>query len=100
MHGLETLMRLNAGAGQPECPGKRSRQHPRINCLRDIVAELPVDDAYRRWLFRSLSLYADEIVARPQYAPDEGWDDLEALQQVTLGDMMETWLKTALQHRN
>ncbi len=26
---------------------------------------------------------------RPHYRPEEGWDDLEALQQVTLGDMME-----------
>jgi hypothetical protein len=89
MHGLETLKRLNAEFGQPEPPGKRLRRHPRIAMLRLYVAGLPVDDDYRRWLYRSINLYADQIVERPEYAPEEGWDDLEALQQVTLGDMNE-----------
>lgn len=89
MHGLETLMRLNREVGQPELPGRRLRRHPRIAQLRTDVARLPVDEHYRRWLYRSLNLYADQVVERPLYKPDEGWDDLEALQQVTLGDMME-----------
>lgn len=93
-------MRLNAEVGQPESPGKRLRHHPRIMQLRHDVAGLPVDDDFRRWLYRSLNLYADQIVARPVYLPDQGWDDLEALQQVTLGDMMETWLNAELKLRN
>jgi hypothetical protein len=44
---------------------------------------------YRAALHRSLGRYADQLVSRPRYRPEEGWDDLEALQQVTLGDMME-----------
>jgi hypothetical protein len=89
MHGLDTLMRLNAEFGQPELPGKRLRHHPRIAALRTYVKGLPVDENYRCWLYRSINLYADQIVTRPVYAPEEGWDDLEALQQVTLGDMNE-----------
>lgn len=89
MHGLETLVRLNLEVDQPELPGRRLRHHPRIAQLRVDVARLPVTGDYRRWLYRSLNLYADQIVARPQYGSGEGWDDLEALQQVTLGDMME-----------
>ena len=34
-----------------------------------------------------------EIIERLEYAPDEGWDDLEAIQQVTLGDMGERWFR-------
>ncbi len=89
MHGIETLLRLNAEVRQPEMPGQRLRRHPRIQALRLFAARLPVDDDYRRWLFRSINLYADQIVERPEYRYGEGWDDLEALQQVTLGDMNE-----------
>ena len=96
MHGLETLMRLNREVGEPELPGRRLRHHPRIAALRLDVARLPVDEHYRRWLYRSLNLYADQVVDRPLYARDEGWDDLEALQQVTLGDMMESSLSALL----
>lgn len=96
MHGLETLMRLNREIGQPELPGRRLRCHPRIAQLRTDVARLPVDEHYRRWLYRSLNLYADQVVDRPLYKPDEGWDDLEALQQVTLGDMMEHSMRSLL----
>ena len=92
MHGLETLIRLNAEIGQPEGTGKRLRHHPRIASLRLDVARLPIDDNYRRWLYRSLSLYAEQFIQRREYKPGEGWDDLEALQQVTLGDMNEFYL--------
>jgi tripartite-type tricarboxylate transporter receptor subunit TctC len=44
----------------------------------------------------SIDTYRDQILARPHYAPDEGWDDLEALQQVTLGDRMERELHKLL----
>ena len=65
------------------------RHHPRLVALRQYVVMLPIDEDYRRWLYRSPNRYTDQIVARPDYAQDEGWDDLEALQQVTLSDMME-----------
>lgn len=90
MHSLETLIRLNAEFGQPESHNRQLRRHSRIISLRGIVATLPVDAQYRRWLFRSINRYADQLVARPEPTPDEGWDDLEALQQVTLSDMMES----------
>lgn len=90
MHSLETLIRLNAEFGQPESPNRQLRHHPRIISLRRAVATLPVDAQYRRWLFRSINRYADQFVARPEPTPREGWDDLEALQQVTLSDMMES----------
>jgi hypothetical protein len=89
MHGLETLTRLNRDVGSPELPGQILRKHPRIASLRRDVADLPIDEHYRRWLYRSIHCYADQIIERPTYAPDDGLDDLEALQQVTLGDMME-----------
>lgn len=89
-------------AQEPELPGERLRQHPRIVRLRQEVSALPVDQEYRGRLLHSIDLYADHIVARPVYAPDEGWDDLEALQQVTLSDWMEMlWLqefKSKFQH--
>jgi hypothetical protein len=89
MHGLWTLIQLNREFDQPELSGRRLRHHPRIAQLRTDVALLPVAEDYRRWLYRSLNLYAEQIVARPQGGSGERWDDLEALQQVTLGDMME-----------
>lgn len=89
MYGLDTLARLNSGRPEPELPGHRLRFHPRIVALRRQVTRLPVDHVYRCWLIRSLNHYADQIVARDQHA---GWDDLEALQQVALGDAMEARL--------
>ncbi len=96
MHGLETMIRLNAEFGSPDSPGAPLRNHPRIVALRRYVVLLPFDEGYRRWLYRSLNRYADQIVARPDYAKGEGWDDLEALQQITLSDMMEQQLSQLL----
>lgn len=87
MWDLDTIIRMNAGINTPELPGHRLRSHPRIHALYRRIASLPVDEEYRRWLFRSLNRYADQIVERPTYHPEEGWDDLEAIQQVTLSDM-------------
>lgn len=89
MHGLETLMRLNREIGQPELPGRRLRHHPRIAQLCTEVARLRCEENYRRWLYRTLNLYADQVVERPRYKLEDGWDDLEALQQAALSDMME-----------
>ena len=93
MHGLETTRRLNKEACEGRPPQNPLRHHPRIQALRVIVNQLPVDGMYRAAVHRSLGRYADQLVSRPQYQPEEGWDDLEALQQVTLGDMMEEALR-------
>ncbi|NBQ67613.1 MAG: hypothetical protein EBU46_01795 [Nitrosomonadaceae bacterium] len=67
--------------------------HPRIVLLRNNVLDLPVDTEYKAHLLNSIDLYRDHIINRPMYAPNEGWDDLEAIQQVTLGDMNERWFR-------
>lgn len=71
-------------------------EHPRLALLRSQVLSLPVDEQYRAALLKSIDIYRDQILGRPLYAPDEGWDDLEALQQVTLGDVMERALHKKL----
>ena len=92
MYSLEIILRINrTSSGPVRRPAPLS--HPRLLALRRDVLGLPVDEAYRTALLRSLVKYGSEIVERPMYAPDEGWDDLEALQQVTLGDMMERRLR-------
>ena len=48
-----------------------------------------MDEDYRALLLQSIDTLREQILERPLYARDEGWDDLEALQQVTLGEMME-----------
>ena len=71
-------------------------EHPRLTALRNQVYALRVDAQYRALLLQSITRYADQIVARPECAPDEGRDDLEALQQVTLGESMERSLQQLL----
>ena len=72
------------------------QEHPRLALLRDQVLSLPVDPHYRAALLASIDTYRDQFLSRPVHAPHEGWDDLEALQQVTLGDMMERNLRRSL----
>jgi hypothetical protein len=96
MHGPETTQRLNKEACEGKPPQNTLRHHPRIQALRVVIDQLPVDVMYRAALHRSLELYADQIIERQ---PDEGWDDLEALQQVTLGDMMEASMQAQFQSR-
>lgn len=67
--------------------------HPRIVLLRNNVLDLPVDNEYKGQLLNSIDLYHDNIINRPVYAPDEGWNDLEAIQQVTLSDMNSRWFR-------
>ena len=83
MHGLTTLNRLNEFACLPKY------NHPKLHALAYTVQRLPIGGFYRAALLRSIDRYADQLIARPACKPDEGWDDLEALQQVTPGDMME-----------
>jgi hypothetical protein len=92
MHGLDTLHRLNEFACLPKY------NHPKLHALTWAVQRLPIGGFYRAALLRSIDRYADQFIDRPNYAPEEGWDDLEALQQVTLGDMMEHQLHQL--HRN
>ena len=68
--------------------GQHLRGHPRLAQLRRDVLGLPVDGDYRAALLQSIETYAEEIVIDPVSVPGAGWDDLEALQQATLADMM------------
>lgn len=111
MHGLETLARLNRepfvvddnplnhlmrDADGNVVPAHPLRDHPRIRHLHALLSGMRVDSHYKARLYHSLYLYADQIVARPIYRRGEGWNDFEALQQVTLGDMMERNLQIRL----
>ena len=62
--------------------------HPRIAAVRQAIHGMGVTHEYKARLYHSLYAYADQVVTRPIYAPDEGWSDFEAIQQVTLEDMM------------
>ena len=75
-------------------------EHPRIAQLRSQVLGLPVDEQYRAVLLESIEYFRDRIVARPRYAPHEGWDDLEALQQTVLGGIMERALQEKFSGRS
>ena len=68
--------------------GQHLQGHPRLAQLRRDVLRLPVGGDYRSALLQSIELYAEQIIVDPVNAPGEGWDDLEALQQTTLADMM------------
>jgi hypothetical protein len=99
MHGIDIIVRLNREAVEGRPAPNPLRHHPRIHELRTIVRRWPVDPNYRAWLFRSLEKYADQLVTIGPDRKDGQWDDLEALQQVALGDMMECcyrvhWEKT------
>ena len=68
-------------------------ENPRIVLLRTQVNSLPVGSEYKESLLKSIQLYREQILNRPVYKPEEGWDDLEALQQATLGDSLENWFE-------
>lgn len=90
MNGLATLTRLNRARDLEPHP---LAQHPRIQTLRRQIRAMGVPSDYMSRLNYSLYKYADQIVERPVYGPGEGLNDLEALQQVTLGDMNERNLR-------
>lgn len=87
MHGLQTLSVLNELACMPKL------NHPRLHSLTYIVQRMSCRNSYRAALLRSIERYADQIIDRPYYRRDEGLDDLEALCQVTLGDMLEASIR-------
>ena len=92
MHSLETLTSMNAATQDRHTPHPL-HLHPRIVELRKFVDALPVDGEYKLRLRRSIWRYADQFISRPIYAPEEGWSNEEALQQVTLGDWNEEMLQ-------
>ena len=76
-----------------------SEQDPRrarINDLSKILDQLPIDPTYRECLQETLFLQADVLMARPKFASNGSWDDLEALQQMTLANAMERKLREIL----
>lgn len=89
MHGLELITRINSDTQRVPHP---LRMHPRIYALRQNITSMAVESEYVSRLYAALYKYADHLVKRPLYKTGEGWDDLEALQQVTLGDWMEEQL--------
>ena len=107
MHGLETLTRLNRepfvvddnplnnlvrDADGNAVPGHPLRDHPRIRRLRAQISGMGLDGSFKAHLYDSLYRYAHQIVARPVYLYGEGMGNLEALQQVSLGDLWERGL--------
>ena len=61
--------------------------------VRRQVLALAVDEQHLSAVLAAIDAYREQILERPRDAHDEGWDDLEALQQVTLGDRMERELQ-------
>jgi hypothetical protein len=92
MWDLTTLAWLNRA--DRHCPDHYAlRHHPRIVALHQQLNSLPVGTGYRARLRLSLYRYADQFVSRPEPAFEAGWSDLEALQQVTLSDVLEEALR-------
>jgi hypothetical protein len=91
--GLAVGKRALMLAEDKELCNELVRDYDRIEALETAVKNLPVDEQYRTALLASIQKYRKEILARPEYKPGEGWDDLEALQQVTLEDGMAAYLR-------
>lgn len=92
MWDLNTLNRLNRA--NRHCPDHYAlRHHPRIVALHRQLNALPVNPGYRARLRLSLYRYANQFVSRPEPSFQDGWSDLEALQQVTLSDVLEESLR-------
>ncbi len=93
MHGLELITRINSETQRVAHP---LRMHPRIYALRQSIRGMAVQGEYKSRLYAALYKYADQFIDRPHDKHGEGWDDLEALQQVTLGDWMEETLHSTI----
>ena len=68
-------------------------KNPCVTTPRNQVLHLPVDDEYRKEFLLLIDTYNDQIISRPYYAANEGWDGLEALQQFTLSNRNEGALR-------
>lgn len=96
MWDLTTLIRLNRA--DRHCPDQHALRHqPRIVALHRQLNALPIKPGYRARLRLSIYRYADQFVSRPQPAFCEGWSDLEALQQVTMSDVLEESLRRSFE---
>ena len=93
---LETLEKINA-PGFERAEPHPLRYHPRIVALRRFVNSLPVPYDYMMRLRRSIHRYADQIIARPVYGAWHGWSDADAIQQVTLSDWNEEYLRKSFE---
>lgn len=67
--------------------------HPKLHELTYAVQRLPIGGFYRAALLCSIDRYGEKFIERPDYKPEDGWSNFEALQQVTLKDMMEASLR-------
>ena len=90
MHCLEIIIRLNS---ETQRTPHMLRMHPRIYALRQGIRGMAVQGEYVSRLYAALYKYADQFIDLLHYKPAGGWDDLEALQQVTLSDMMNLSLR-------
>jgi hypothetical protein len=91
MWDLDTLRQLNRA--ERYGPDHYAwRYHPRVVALQRAINQLPVPPGYRARLRLSLYRYAEQLVSRPEPLPQAGWTDLEALQQITLGEALEASL--------
>jgi hypothetical protein len=73
-----------------------NEDHPRLIKLKQDVYSLPVDSEYKRALLESISLFGDDILKSPENSPNQGFDDLENIQQITLARRMEDLLENAV----
>jgi len=76
------------------CMFANSPPEIRLAKLREALAGLPVTPAYREALLASVDQYSDQILVRPEFGA--GWDDLMAVEQVTLGDAVEAVIQTMM----
>jgi len=65
--------------------------HFRIAKLELAIRNLPVSDGFRAQLLVAVKENEEVILERPMYRADEGLDDLEAVQQLVLGNQVEMW---------
>lgn len=73
-----------------------NEDHPRLIKLKQDVYSLPVDSEYKRALLESISLFGDDILKSPENSPNQGFDDLENIQQITLARRVEDLLENAI----
>ena len=72
---------------------ERREESQRHHTSQPGSAPPPVDDEYRKEFLLLIDTYNDQIISRPYYAANEGWDGLEALQQFTLSNRNEGALR-------
>ncbi len=73
-----------------------NEDHPRLIKLKQDVYSLPVDSEYKRALLESISLFGDDILNSPENSSNQGFDDLENIQQITLARRVEDLLENAI----